>query len=84
MVKIMDHSQTFVWVVRRLFISRLETDSFVFFFSSRFIRTANISQMVRSNQSNTRDLKKTSQQKQTFFLFLSASVSGLLNIDSMV
>ena len=42
---------------------------------------------VESNQSNTRDRKKTSQQGQTFFLqcssLLRASISGLLHRESM-
>ena len=43
---------------------------------------------IQSNQSNTRDRKKYSQQEQLFFfqcfsLFLRASVSGLLNKDGL-
>ena len=74
----------------------------VFFFSSRFICSMPIHpisvtffftvhsfcEYVQSNQSNTRDRKKPSQEKQTFFSvlfsFFRASLSSLLSKESMM
>ena len=87
----------------RLFICRVETES-VLFFSSWFIflEQADLSNQrdfffsvhsryknVQSNQSNTRDRKKTSNQELTFFLqssslFLRVSISNLLHKASML
>ena len=65
-----------------LYISGLKTDNFAFLHISFF-------EHVESNQSNTRDHKKPSQQEQPFFpqssfLFLRASVFSLLNKESMI
>ena len=68
----------------RLFISGLDTEKFCLFFFTAHSRC----EYVQSNQSNTRDRKKPSQQEQIFFqsssLFLRGSVSSLLNEESMV
>ena len=66
---------------QRLFIGRLETESFVFFLHGSFVLEYSDSsnqrdffftvlsfyEYVQSNRSNTRDREKPSQQEQTFF-----------------
>ena len=82
-IYISQHQGCLVKPYCRLFISRLETDSFVFF-SSRFYRSTNI--ITKSVEYEW--VQKTLQQEKTFFLrssslFLRTFVSSLLNKKSM-
>ena len=72
-----------VWSHHSLFISRLETDSFVLFFFTVYLRCKYMLQVVQSNQSNTRDCKKSFPTRVKLFLqcsslFLHAPISSLL------